>query len=363
MAFFALTLEVIKTSEKHPNADKLSICTLEGLPFTFVTGLNQFQVGEQVLYVPIDAIVPDSLAEKLGVLKKLSGKNKDRVKTCTIRGAVSQGIVGKFSILEPFLIEKWGTDWATKCIELKPTEITEWLGVTKYEPPVIPDKSGNLKSLPCGLSVYDIEGCERYHVSLQKLMDQKVWILEKLEGSNGSVTYDPSTDSCFVNQRRFTIEEIDGHEHAWWSVARKQHFIDFAHFLGNATKETVTVYFEVCGPAIQGNIYKLSEVKGFIFDVKVGNSFMDKGKMFSVLQGYFGEGQFAHAPILSSGVTLREWLGSKTVVEASNGESKLYKTLREGIVITPEVEQLDEVLGGRLILKQRDPIYLSGTDN
>lgn len=359
MAFFGVTIEEIGSIEPIVGADRIVKASLKNVAFSFVVGKGLFEVGQKCLYFPIDSILPVGVQERLGVVGKLAGNAKDRIKTVKLKGVMSQGIVGSLNLIDDM------NYWTLLGPDKFPSseEITQFLGVTKYEPPVIPDKAGNLKQLPCDLSVYDIEGCERFYVPLEKLMDQKVWVLEKVEGSNGSVSCDNATGDIFVNQRRHTIEEIDGHEHAWWAIARKQDFVGFVRYVRAGLGETATLYFEVAGPAIQGNIYKLSEPSGFIFDLKVGSKFVSKGTMFTLLDQYFGAGKYSHAPILSRDKTLREWLGDKTIVQASNGESKLYKTLREGIVISPEVEQEDETLGGRLILKQRDPIYLAGTDN
>jgi len=362
MAFFGVTIEEIGSIEPIVGADRIVKATLKNVAFSFVVGKGLFEVGQKCLYFPIDSVLPVPVQERLGVVGKLAGNAKDRIKTVKLKGVLSQGLVGNITLIDdPDFYAHWKLE---KGLEVPtPEMITQFLGVTKYEPPVIPDKAGNLKQLPCDLSVYDIEGCERFYVPLEKLMDQKVWVLEKVEGSNGSVSFNPATGETFVNQRRHTIEEIDGHEHAWWAIARKQKFIDFVKTIGSLYGEVATLYFEVAGPAIQGNIYKLTEPTGFIFDLKIGSKFVSKGVMFSLLDQNFGAGKYSHAPILSHGKTLREWLDGKTIVQASNGESKIYKTLREGIVISPEIEQEDETLGGRLILKQRDPIYLAGTDN
>jgi RNA ligase (TIGR02306 family) len=354
MAFFGVTIEEIGSIEPIVGADRIVKASLKNVAFSFVVGKGLFEVGQKCLYFPIDSIIPVPVQEKLGVVGKLAGNAKDRIKTVKLKGVLSQGIVGPVSLI---------SDIRLADSDLTSEVITNWLGVTKYEPPVIPDKAGNLKQLPCGLSVYDIEGCERFYVPLERLMDQKVWVLEKVEGSNGSVSFAPATGETFVNQRRHTIEEVEGHEHAWWAIARRQGFVDFVKTVAGVYNEVATLYFEVAGPAIQGNIYKLKEPTGFIFDLKIGEKFVSKGVMFSLLDQHFGAGKYSHAPVLSQGKTLREWLGDKTIVQASNGESKLYKTLREGIVISPEVEQEDETLGGRLILKQRDSVYLSQTDN
>ena len=67
-------------------------------------------------------------------------------------------------------------------------------------------------------------------------------------------------------------------------------------------------------------------------------------------------------PILCESITLREWLGDKTVQEASNGKSILIDKLREGIVIKPvDEERVDGF--GRLFIKQRSADYLANTEN
>ena len=66
-------------------------------------------------------------------------------------------------------------------------------------------------------------------------------------------------------------------------------------------------------------------------------------------------------PVLSRGATLNDWLAGKTVKEAANGKSTLYDGPREGVVITPQQESRHPVIG-RMILKQRSPAYLAGSD-
>jgi RNA ligase (TIGR02306 family) len=357
MAFFGVTLENIASVSPIEGADRIQAATLVGLPFVFVIGRDSFKVGDIVLYFPIDSLIPAPLAEKLGVAGKLAGSDKNRIKTIRLKGVYSQGIVGSFSLLHPYLIEKWGEDWASKCIELSPTIVTEWLGVTKYEPPAILEKGANLKPLPDGLSIYDIEGCDRNSDVVDLIKDQGIYVSEKVEGSNFSVTYDGTR--FYVNQRRYTIELIDGHEHTWWKIAREQGLLDFAARLSVEYNNHVTVYGEMTGPGIQGNIYKISNHLVRVFDIKVGTKYLAAETFLDVT----ARSNIATAPNLGIFKNLAEFLNGKTIVEASNGKSKLNpNTLREGIVIKPLVEQEIHKFG-RLILKQRDPIYLAGTDN
>jgi RNA ligase (TIGR02306 family) len=356
MAFFGVTIETIDTIGPIEGADRIQQATINGLPFVFVIGKDSFKSGDIVLYFPIDSIIPPALAEKLGVAGKLAGKSKDRVKTIKLKGVLSQGIVGPFKLLEPFLIERWGVDWATKGIELKPSEITEWFGVTKYEPPAILEKGANLKPLPAGLSMYDIEGVDRHQNIFALLKNQPIYVSEKVEGSNFSVTF--TGEQFFVNQRRFTIEPIEGNEHTWWKVAREQGLMDLAKTIYADVNVPVTIYGEMTGPGIQGNIYKIPQHQVYVFDIKIGDKFMDATKFLEVTSKH----NVLTAPNLGIFDNIDVFLAGKTIIQASNGESKIYKTLREGIVIKPLVEQ-DIHSFGRLILKQRDPIYLAGTDN
>ena len=115
------------------------------------------------------------------------------------------------------------------------------------------------------------------------------------------------------------------------------------------------IYGEICGPGIQGNIYRLSEPTVFVFDIKINGQWLAPAKFVDTAYEY----GLTTVPILSEGITLENWLNGKTIKQASNGESKLFKTDREGIVIRPMKEQYCELLKGRLVLKQRSPVYLS----
>jgi RNA ligase (TIGR02306 family) len=356
MAFFGVTVEIIDTVKPIEGADRIQQATIKGLPFVFVIGKDSFKVGDSVLYFPIDSIIPPALAEKLGVAGKLAGKSKDRVKTIKLKGVLSQGIVGPSSLVTPYIVEQYGEDWSNKAIEISPAKITEWLGVTKYEPPAVLEKGANLKPLPAGLSMYDIEGVDRHQDVFALLKTQPVYVSEKVEGSNFSVTYDGTR--FYVNQRRFTIDPIEGNEHTWWKVAKEQGLMDFAGRLSVEFGSPVTVYGEMLGPAIQGNIYKLAKHEVRVFDIKIGSGFVNATDFLAITE----KQGILTAPNLGIFDNIDVFLAGKTIIEASHGESKLYKTLREGIVIKPLIEQ-DIHKFGRLILKQRDPIYLAGTDN
>lgn len=388
MAFFGVTIETIATAKKHPNADRLDLCTLKGLDFQFVTARDANKKGDQVLYFPIDSLLPEELQEKLGLLGKLSGGKKNRVKTIRLRGEISQGLVGPID-----LIDQMPTDSTSE-------QITEYLEVEKYE---LPEPGFNFASggrrgkrpasLPDGQSVYDIEGCERNSGAVVQMALGRCAVFEKMEGSNWSATCNRTQTggmSLSVNTRRHAIpldeEDTKGitcektgavtNRHAFWTAYFQYGLDNLMHKIIEKYPDAkqIILYGEFCGPGVQGNIYKLDEHKVFLFDIRVDERYMNPTEFLALTEGYHT------APLLALDVDLVDWLAEQLkdheapewteddrptlgIKEVSNGKSTILDTLREGIVFKPMVEQFSEELHGRLILKQRSPEYLAGSDN
>ena len=351
MSFFGITVEEIKQVGPIEGADRIEVASLAGMDYQFVIGKGQFKPGDKVLYFPVDSLVPVDVARKMGLDGKLSGKNKDRVKTIKLRGQVSQGIVAGLSLVPTDVIEKGSG------------EITGYLGVKRYDPPEVPCHNATLKGLPDGVPVYDIESADRYVEIASRLMDQPVMVSEKVEGTNFSV-FVTGGGEVMVNQHNYTIIPKDGMEHTFWKVAREQGLIDFAKSVSafKGGKDDVVVYGEMLGPGIQKNIYGLPKHKVLLFDVMVNRKWFDPERFMFAVQGFFGALDGFAVPILDDvGGNLSKWLNGKTIKEAADGKSVLADVLREGIVIKPMVEQTDPKLG-RLMLKQRSVAYLAGND-
>lgn len=342
MSFFGVTVETIKEIKPHPQADRLELCYLENINFQVVVPKGQYKAKDRILYFPIDSVLPENTAKAIGLHGKLAGKNKDRVKTVRLRGEISQGIVAPTSIL-------------SNPDETNTELITEELGVTKYEPPVVPCKAGKLVALPCGLSVYDIEGAERNMDVVEQLMDVPVVITEKLEGQSFSITWNALEQKIHINQRKYSIKPIEGKEHDFYRVCREKGLFSLMDFVIDAfgIKNNLTLYGEFLGPGIQKNIYKLQNHDVKLFDLKINGDYLDA---VNFIESFDIE---KRVPTVFFGGTLREFLKDQTIVEASHDKSSLNNgTLREGIVIKPEHEfRIDGF--GRACLKQRDPIYLT----
>lgn len=115
----SLIVEVcdIKEIKEHSNADLLEIAVIKG--WNCIVKKGEYKVGDVVIYIPPDAILPQPLIEKLNVANYLKGKNKDRVGVAKLRGEMSYGLI---------IPNEKNWDVGYNC--------TEDLGIIKYEPPV-----------------------------------------------------------------------------------------------------------------------------------------------------------------------------------------------------------------------------------
>lgn len=359
MAIFKVELTKITKVWNHPNADRLDLAVVNGIDLQFVIGRDSFKVGDDVVYFPIDSVLPQDLIDHLGLTGKLSGRDKNKIRTVRLREEISQGFVCSLVTITDFVAKHRSHSWKTIGNFFNQNsplvvDYTTTLGVLKYEPEEIPCTWGTLTALPDGIGVYDIEGVERYKEVVNMLMDVPCVISEKTEGSNFAIHIDEQ-DNITVCQRNHAIKESPDGEHMFWKVARNQGLIQLViDMKDNLPFEvrTMTLRGEFIGPGVQGNYYNLKEHKVLLFDVKVNGRYTDCDVMEYICFGT------AKVPYLGYNITLREWLNGKSIIEASNGKSMLVDKLREGIVIKPMVEMHDTKLG-RVILKKRSPEYLA----
>jgi RNA ligase (TIGR02306 family) len=350
-------VEVVKIAKVwvHPDADRLELASVEGLDYQFCVGKGCCQPGDDVVFFPVDSLLPDPLSEHLGVKNFLSGKAKNRIKTVKLRGQISQGLTTPVEKVREY-VEKQGSEWA---LRWGTSDLAEALGVTKYEPPEISCKAGKLVRLPEGVPLYDIEGAQNFPEVANSLLGEKVCVTEKLEGTNFAISVDRE-GNLHVCQRSHAIVPDEAGEHDFWKVVRESGFEAKLRELRDKCfpGQHVTLRGELVGPGIQKNIYKLAKRTVFFFDVLVDGTYLPVDAWIDVCD-LFG---FAKVPVITLTKTLGEWLDGKGLQDASNGGSLLAVGVRrEGVVIRPKAERhVPEI--GRLIIKQRSPEYLAGTD-
>src|SRR4051812_35217066 len=110
-----LCVEVSKVEEvlTHPNADKLPLARIKG--WIVVIKKDEYKAGDEVVYFPIDSILPVELSDKLKCTQYLTNQ---RIRAARLRGVVSCGLLGPNE-------GKWPLE----------TDLTEHYAVKKWEPP------------------------------------------------------------------------------------------------------------------------------------------------------------------------------------------------------------------------------------
>ena len=351
MSSFSVPVVRIGRVWNHPDADRLDLASVEGLDYQFCVGKGSCKPGDDVVFFPVDSLLPDPLSEHLGVKNFLSGKAKNRIKTVKLRGQISQGLTTPTDKVKEYF-SRQGVAWDAG-------NLAVLLGVTKYEPPEISCKAGKLVGLPDGVPLYDIEGAQNFPEIANSLSERTVCVTEKLEGTNFAISIDRE-GKFHVCQRSHAIVPDEIGEHDFWKVVRENKFEGRLRELREKCfpGQHVTLRGEMVGPGIQKNIYKLNKRTVYFFDIMVDREYLPVDTWVDVCE-LFG---FEKVPILSISMTLGEWLGGRNIQEASNGESLLAAGVkREGVVIRPKLEQsVPEI--GRLIVKQRSPEYLANTD-
>ncbi len=356
MSFFKVEKTKLAKVYPHPNADRLELANVEDKSWQFVIKKDEFKEGQDVVFFPIDSLIPKELSDHFGITAFLGSGG--RVKSIRLRKEPSQGFVSSVESVVSFL-EKNGKIFNDETL-------TEDLGVIKWEIAMPIVKNAILRALPSFVKVYDIEGVNNNPKIVDLLMEQKVFITEKMEGSNFCVALDETGDVT-VCQRRFSIlkKEVNPDEeqteHTFMTIAKDDGIIDFAKTLQEKEfpNQTIAVRGEALGEGIQKNYYNLSKHTTRLFDIEVNGQALDADKFISLLEKYSMKDKCV--PVLCNGEqTLKEWLNGKTVQDAANGKSVVIDKLREGIVIKPIKEQYVDRFG-RLFIKHRSFDYLEAT--
>src|SRR5512133_2448361 len=91
MPIFSCPVVKLEGIKKHDNADSLSIVTVEGCPVVIRTA--DYKEGDNAVYVPVDAIVPESVPGTEFL------KDHRRIRAARLRGVFSMGLLLPSSVL------------------------------------------------------------------------------------------------------------------------------------------------------------------------------------------------------------------------------------------------------------------------
>lgn len=335
------TIREVSSVSPIKDADRIEVARVDG--WECVVKKGEFAVGEQIVYVEVDSIMPEK--PEYEFLRE----RKFRVRTIKLRGQVSQGLVLPMSVLPAGRDYNLGDD------------VTEILGVRKYDPQAVQEAAllqsqqqkkhgrfykymmrfkwfrrafGDTKRQKAGYPDWIVKTDETRIQNLVGMFQREkeagtlFTATEKIDGQ--SATY--YLEKTGLRKYRFgvcsrNIGLSKPNDSSYWKVAKKFDIEGVLHSLiGNARR--VVLQGEITGPGIQKNKYELNDYDFHAFNLIYPDHKTPTRDITDALLP-FG---IKTVPIVAEGVKLSGDIPN--MVEFSKGESVVNpKIKREGVVM------------------------------
>lgn len=321
------TIRKIQEIKPIPDADKIVAYRVDD--WWVVDNVDQYVVGELVVYAEPDSWVPHHLKPELSKGKEpriYNGVPGQKLRTIKLRGQLSQGLLLPLdptcSMIESELFE--GLD------------VSLPLNIQKWEAPVPQDIAGQVSgNFPTFIPKTDQERCQnlRYEI-FEKNKDSQYEVTMKLDGTSFTAYYKDGTDAVCGRNWQLKINDENQNNalvRMYVDSGLQQALIRYGH--------NIAVQCELMGPKIQGNRENLSRYRLYVFDIyDIDNAcYLGTSARHAVLDILYDfelqEDFVQHVPIFSNHVTLAD-LGITTVQELlddADGPSIVH-SIREGKV-------------------------------
>lgn len=386
MSTFSCPIVRVATVMDHPNADRLSIITLEGMGFTCISakltdGAHRYAVDDLVVYIPSDSVLPEWLLKHMGFWNDelgkgtLAGSAGDRVKPMRLRGVFSDGVLypaqDGWDPPKPVTVfRETGMSWFDVG-----EDAAEHLGITKYEPPIPAHMAGEVTNMSDYLMRYDFERWERVPDMFEP--GEQVTATEKLHGTCMCITWLPNfthaemfgeAGNILVNSkglgasglafknspanagnlyvrilRGLLAKCLEAQLNSLVAVLTEDQQLVIT------TELPVRIWGEVYGAGVQDLHYGTKGPEFAVFDIKIGERWLTDDELATAC-AHLG---VAKVPLAYKGpfdlTALEAVRDGKTMLSGDN--------IREGIVVRSE-NVLPHPTHGRRIAKMISPDYL-----
>lgn len=330
-------------------ADTIEAAVVGG--WTIVTKKGDFQPGDLAVYFEIDSFLPAGnpawqfLVDKSA--RVYEGQTGHVLRSMRLRGQVSQGLLlGMQSLSSAALPPE---------LLVPGLEVTDLLGVLKYEPPIPAELAGLARGLfPSRVPKTDQERIQNLAYELggwQAAGDagELTWeVTEKLEGA--SCTYAWLDGELHVCSRNIDLLETEGN--SLWMLARKLEIEEKLRALFRT--RNVALQGELVGFGVQGNIYGLNNQRFYLYDAYDvdGASYYRSGARRDLAK----EMGVEHVPVIQERFVLNSQCSMDYLLTKADGDSALKKgQLREGEVYKALEKPVSfKVVSNKYLLKQKN---------
>lgn len=312
------SIRVIKEIRPHSNADTLELAIVDGWQVIIKKG--EFKAGDHVVYFEVDSVLP--IRPEYEFLRKCCYVKKDwvegfRLKTIKLRGELSQGLI---TAIPGGLVTFDGRD------------VTDVLGVVKWDPPVPAQLAGQVKgNFPPFIPKTDQERVQNLvHAVDEAHFNKDLFeVSMKLDGSSFTCYYYNGNVGVCSRNLELKIND-ENKDNTFVKLFVESGLADYLMSYGR----NIAIQGELMGPGIQGNREEFTDVVMFIFDIFSIDEqrYLTPDERMAVFEG--DEGIFDntehiyHVPVLANNLPLPSY---EEILSLANGSS-MYNKVREGIV-------------------------------
>lgn len=249
---------VVRVDEIKPieGADQIEIAQIGG--WKVVVKKGEYTAGSLAVYCEIDSFIPHAIAPfltKPGQFPKVYNEVEgQRLRTIKLRGQISQGLLLPMSIR--------GSDGlVVGALFTEGDDVTEFLGVQKWEPPQEFRAANTKGNFPYFIPKTDCERVQNLSHQVQQWVEDEVVFQksEKLDGSSMTVFYKDGEVGCCSRN----LELKDDGTSTFWETAKSEKLVEKLISLG----KNIALQGELLGGQIQGNSYKITGFKFFLYDI------------------------------------------------------------------------------------------------
>lgn len=328
------SIRCIKAVAPIEGADNIEKLTIDG--WTCVAKKGEFQAGQSCVYFEIDSFLPvrpEFEFLRKTSYRKMAGQEGFRLKTIRLRGVLSQGLALPLSVLNETQVYAIGDD------------VTDVLGVVKYEPPEPAELQGHVKGpFPSFICKTDQERIQNIWDTLQG-NKESFEVTVKLDGT--SCTYYYHNGEFGVCSRN--LEILESETNTLWKIARKY---DIKKLL-KAYGQNIALQGEIIGEGIQTNLEKLKGQDFYLFDIWHINTrhYALPKERHTLHQQFFNP--LKHVPVVESECYLQAFSSLDAILAQADGPSLNHPT-REGIVLRSNESGLTfKVISNNYLLKEK----------
>jgi RNA ligase (TIGR02306 family) len=401
MEFVRKLASVMRIDEviEIPGADKVELVRLEGWQSVVSKGKHKF--GDLVVYIETDALLPDK--PEFAFMRD----RKFRVKQIKLRGCISNGLV--FSFGEVLPSSQRISEKVIKGLKYRPLvvgeDLTKLLGIEHYQKQAEEASVKNPRLRKKGLKGYfydkaikAIELCvgpinamgpwpgvcpksdepridHIWNTLTAKYVGIPVQATEKMHGKSlTAYFYKGKFGVCSRNYELLSestrpttpfkksvgnfiaktlgVKITSQDQEDYWVYVKSQDLEICLPAYCETHNKNLAVQMELCGPKINGNLYKFNEMKAFVFnvwdiDAKRYYNYTEMKDLCLMLK-------LTVVPVVAE-FALHDDM-AKYVADVSVNSSVTPSSIQEGWVVRPIVEMRDPCIG-RLSFKIISPLY------